>query len=229
MLKRPRKKNNEINDTGDSEIQTVYGDLITFIMMLFVLLFVMSYNDNKNADFITDFQVKFGDTEEVKQQTLTTDALLVSEIQNYIDNKDLEKNAQVVVDEFRVKLILNPPLLFDSGKADIKQSGYQLLDGLGPTFDNVFNPLIVEGHTDNVPINNEEFKSNWELSFHRAFEVVKYYMYKRKYDPKRLSAIGYGEYKPLVDNLTKENRQKNRRIEINIIRLTENEAAMQNM
>ena len=210
-------------DDGDSEIQQAYGDLVTFIMMLFVLLFVMSYNENRNSDFMTVFQIKFGEEQEEKQEALTTDILVSSRIEHYIKEEKLEDIAEVIVDEYRVKLILSPPVLFDSGKADLRPEGRDVLNGFAPIFDDVINPLVVEGHTDNVPINNEEFASNWELSFYRAFEIVKHFVYRRKYDPMRLSAMGYGEYKPIADNLTWENRQKNRRIEMNIIRLTAKE------
>tara|TARA_B100001989_G_C24510639_1_gene450222 strand:+ start:311 stop:985 length:675 start_codon:yes stop_codon:yes gene_type:complete len=206
-------------DGGSDEVQTIFGDLVTFVMMLFILLFVLSYNEEKTQDFITEFQIKFGEKVEEKQQTLTTDALIVSKIQHYIDKEKMEDIASVVVDEHRVKIILNDPVLFQSGKADLKQKGINTLKGLGKIFDNVFNPFVIEGHTDNVPINNDEFKSNWELSFYRAFSVVKYFIYKKKYNPTRLSALGYGEYRPLTTNDTKENRSLNRRIELNIIRL----------
>lgn len=220
----PRRKNKiivEDSDSGDGDVQTVFGDLVCFIMMLFILLFVLSYNENKTDDFITEFQIKFGELEQEKQQTLTTDALLVSKIEHYIDKEQLDEFAKVVVDEHRVKLILNPPILFDSGKAILKPEGKQVLDAAGEVYDTVFNPIVIEGHTDNVPINTNDYPSNWELSFFRAFTVVKHYIYTRSYKPSRLSAMGYGEFKPLVQNDTKFNRSLNRRIEINIIRLSE--------
>lgn len=222
MLKKKKKLVVESDtDTGDSDVQTVFGDLVCFIMMLFILLFVLSYNENKTDDFITEFQIKFGEKEEEKQQTLTTDVLLVSKIEHYIDKEQLDEFAKVVVDEHRVKLILNPPILFASGKAVLKPEGKRVLDSAGEIYDTVFNPIVIEGHTDNVPINTNDYPSNWELSFFRAFSVVKYYIISRNYTPKRLSAMGYGEFKPLVGNETKFNRSLNRRIEINIIRLSE--------
>ncbi len=222
MPKRKLQVNKQAGgDGGASEVQTIYADLVTFVMMLFILLFVLSYNDEKSQDFITELQIKFGEEVEDKQQTLTTDALLVSKINHYIKKEDLSEYAHVVVDEYRVKMILNPPILFDSGKVAIKQAGKKVLAGVGDIFDNVVNPLEIEGHTDNVPINTEEYASNWELSFFRAFSVVKYYIFSRGYDPIRMTAKGFGEYRPIVDNSTVLNRAQNRRIEINVIRITE--------
>lgn len=221
MLRRKNKIIVEDSDSGDGDVQTVFGDLVCFIMMLFILLFVLSYNENKTDDFITEFQIKFGEKELEQQQTLTTDALLVSKIEHYINKEQLDEFAKVVVDEHRVKLILNPPILFDSGKAILKPGGKKVLEAAGQIYDTVFNPIVIEGHTDNVPINTNDYPSNWELSFFRAFSVVKYYITNRNYKPSRLSAMGYGEFKPLVQNDTRFNRSLNRRIEINIIRLSE--------
>jgi len=223
MFKKNKEHEMEPMDDGDKEVSQAYGDLVTFIMMLFVLLFVMSYNENKNADFITEFQIKFGENKQEEQQTLTTDALLVSRIEHYIKKEDIVDESQVLVDEHRIKIILHPPLLFDSGKADLNKKGIKILEGIAPILDDVINPIIIEGHTDNIPISNDEFASNWELSFYRSFQIVKYFIHQKNYSPHRLSALGYGEHKPLFDNLTWKNRQKNRRIEINIIRVTPKE------
>ena len=219
--RKPQLQSQGADDGGSSEVQTIYADLVTFVMMLFILLFVLSYNDEKTQDFITELQIKFGEKVEDKQQTLSTDALLVSKINHYIKKEDLSDYAHVVVDEYRVKMILNPPILFDSGKVAIKNEGKKVLEGVGAIFDNVANPMEIEGHTDNVPINTQEYASNWELSFFRAFSVVKYYIFTRGYNPVRMTAKGFGEYRPLKDNLTAFNRAMNRRIEINIIRITE--------
>ena len=75
-------------------------------------------------------------------------------------------------------------------------------------------PVIVEGHTDNWPINSDMFPSNWELSMIRAVNVVKFFINDLEITPERLTAAGYGEYSPLVPNTTPENMAKNRRIKI---------------
>tara|TARA_Y100000591_G_C21793159_1_gene677745 strand:+ start:445 stop:1140 length:696 start_codon:yes stop_codon:yes gene_type:complete len=221
LRKKLSKPNQSIEDDGNSEVQTVYADLVTFVMMLFILLFVLSYNNEKTHDFMTELQVKFGDKVEDKQQTITTDVLLVSKINHYIKKEDLSEYAHVVVDEYRVKMILSSPVIFKSGKVDISSSGIEVLADVGAIFDDVMNPLEIEGHTDNIPIKTDDYPSNWELSFFRAFSVVKYYIFQRGYNPTRLTAKGFGEHRPLVDNNSSINRAKNRRIEINVIRITE--------
>jgi len=110
-------------------------------------------------------------------------------------------------------------LLFDSGKAKIKSEAYPLLDKVSSVLkDNMvqFN-VGIEGHTDNVPITRSNWKSNWELSSARALSVVHYLATDQGISPKRLSAIGYGEYQPVASNETKDGRKQNRRVEIVIL------------
>ncbi|MBG90925.1 MAG: hypothetical protein CL521_03805 [Actinobacteria bacterium] len=220
MTKR-RSPEPEAADDNDNVAQTVFGDLITFVMMLFILLFVLSYNEQKNADFVTQMQIKFGEKLEEKQQSMTTDALLVSKIEHYIEKEKLQDQTEVVVDEHRVKLIISPPVLFRSGRAEMRPEGYEIISAIGKVFEEVLNPLVVEGHTDDVPIHTAQYASNWELSFHRAYTVVKFLVQKFKFMPTRLSCIGYGEYRPIFPNDTLENRKKNRRIEMNVIRVSD--------
>jgi chemotaxis protein MotB len=215
------EEDDDSSDDASSEVQTIYGDLVTFIMMLFILLFVLSFNDNATGLFFSQMAEQFGGKETQAQESMTTDAILVSQLQNFIDREKLDEYAQILVDEQKVKLILSTPVLFDSGKAALKPGSFKLLDGLSSVFSGIENPIIAEGHTDSIPINNDEFESNWELSFHRAYSVVKYLISSKKYSPERLSAIGYGEYRPISDNKTAHGRSTNRRLEINIIRLTE--------
>jgi chemotaxis protein MotB len=210
-------------DEGD-EAQTVYGDMITFVMMLFILLFILTYNEQQDETFFTQMRLVFGAKEIQQEEAITSEELFVSKLQGYIEKEKLEEHARILVDEQKVKLILNPPVLFDIGKAKIKISGRKVIDDMAMIFTDVRNPIVIEGHTDNVPIYNEEYKSNWELSFHRAFSVVKHFIHKHRFTPKQLSAVGYGEYHPITKNDTAENRNKNRRIEINLIRVTEAES-----
>jgi chemotaxis protein MotB len=79
-------------------------------------------------------------------------------------------------------------------------------------------PIRVEGHTDNVPIHTKRFPSNWELSTIRAVNVLKYFANEGRIDPRRLSAVGYGESKPLVANNSPRDRAKNRRVEIVLLK-----------
>lgn len=110
-------------------------------------------------------------------------------------------------------------VVFDSGKAKIKSEVYPILDKVARILaENVpENDIGIEGHTDNEPIRYSGWKSNWELASARALSVLHYLIDKKRISPLRVSAIGYGEYRPVASNVNKEGRQLNRRVEIVIL------------
>ncbi len=111
---------------------------------------------------------------------------------------------------------------FDSGSAIVRRDSLQLLAKVSESLRDYKNAIRVEGHTDNVPINIPPFHTNWELSTARATNVVRYMIDRYGFEPKRLSAIGYGEFRPIVDNGTSEGRTKNRRVDL-VLMSRENE------
>lgn len=110
-------------------------------------------------------------------------------------------------------------VLFDSGKAKIKTTAYATLDKVATVLkENAPEYNIgIEGHTDNVPIRFSGWKSNWELSTARSLSVLHYLVDDEGIAPSRVSAIGYGEYRPVASNDSAEGRQLNRRVEIVIL------------
>lgn len=107
-------------------------------------------------------------------------------------------------------------ILFDSGKAKIRREAMPILNKVAAVLAEDVPQLNVgiEGHTDNVPIRASGWKSNWELSTARALSVLHYLVDDKDISPERVSAIGYGEFRPVASNDTKEGRQLNRRVEI---------------
>ncbi len=103
---------------------------------------------------------------------------------------------------------------FDSGQAHIKPEAYDLINTIAEAMTQYNNPLRVEGHTDNVPISNSQFPSNWELSTARAVNGLKYLIKHFDVDPNKISATGYAEFRPIADNATAEGRAKNRRVDL---------------
>lgn len=79
------------------------------------------------------------------------------------------------------------------------------------------NPVIIEGHTDSIPIKSGKYSSNWELSTARATSVINYIVASKRINPRRLSAVGYGEYVPIAENTSNSGRIKNRRVDIIIL------------
>ncbi len=118
-------------------------------------------------------------------------------------------------------------ILFNSGEADLKEGAMEALDLIALSIKDSFQldlgwDIRIEGHTDNVPINNSKFPSNWELSTARAISVVRVFIENDHFLPSQLQAMGFGEYKPVVENDTAENRRKNRRVELKINKKYEN-------
>ena len=136
--------------------------------------------------------------------------------QEIADDKE-SGSVTTAVDSRGVVITFNNVLLFDSGKADIKSDNTAFLLKVAKLINSVDNYVRVEGNTDNVPIQNSIYPSNWELSTARATSVVRFMIDKGKVAPERLSAVGYGEYRPVADNKSEIGRNKNRRIEIVIL------------
>ena len=115
-------------------------------------------------------------------------------------------------------IILSDNILFDSGKAQIKAGAKPVLDKVAQVIKTQVpdKNIGISGHTDNVPIKYSGWESNWELSSARATNVL-HYLLEMGVSPDRLSAIGYGEHRPIASNGTSAGRAKNRRVEIVIL------------
>jgi chemotaxis protein MotB len=136
-------------------------------------------------------------------------------------------NGQIQVTQLKDKLTVNlvEKILFDSGKAQIKPSGMEVLHRIGDVLKGVQDKDIrIEGHTDNVPVGprlRERYPTNWELSTARATNVVRYLHETAGVDPTRLIAAGAGEYHPVASNDTPEGQADNRRIDIVLVPSTQ--------
>lgn len=132
------------------------------------------------------------------------------------------ERGQITISELKGKLSVNmvDSILFDSGKAEVKKGGEEILDKVVAILKDVQDKAIrIEGHTDNVLISpslRKRYPTNWELSAARAINVTRF-LQKQGIPAGRLSAVAYGEWKPVGDNATPEGRAKNRRIEINLV------------
>ncbi len=127
------------------------------------------------------------------------------------DQEEVEFNAEYVV------LNMNGALLFDSGKSELRQEAYPLIEKLGKIIGIYDRNIIeVEGHTDNVPIHSAKYEDNNVLSMYRAYTVAGYLREVTSLDPGLIKSSGRGEYVPIADNSTTEGRARNRRVEIKV-------------
>lgn len=242
MAKRRKKK--ETPHVDESWL-IPYADLLTLLLALFIILFGMSSIDAQkfrqlasafNASLtggtgvlefpypIEDLDPSITEPEEEKEEELDKleDQHQLSEVQKkinaYIDEKNLNGKLQTTLTDEGLLITILDDILFDSGKANVRSSDVQLAREISQLL--VMNPprnVVVSGHTDNVPIKNAQFDSNWHLSVMRAVNFMKILLENDQLDPKLFSAKGFGEFKPVASNNTASGRQKNRRVEILVL------------
>ncbi len=134
-----------------------------------------------------------------------------------MDAGELGENVSVSMNAKGVFVEMKDAILFEPGSASLKVEGIDVLKQLEDLINDFDNELVVEGYTDDVPESSARFPTNWELSTARAVSVVRYLIDEENVDPERLSAVGYGEHRPMVPNDSVENRASNRRVNILII------------
>ena len=143
--------------------------------------------------------------------------------QHRLMQQEKAKAQEEYIDLNEKTITIPSEILFKSGEADLKEGAIEALDLIALSIKDSFQldlgwDIRIEGHTDNIPINNSKFPSNWELSTARAISVVRVFLENDHFLPSQLQAMGFGEYKPVVENDTAENRRKNRRVELKINR-----------
>jgi chemotaxis protein MotB len=138
-------------------------------------------------------------------------------VETLVGPEALGSKVRTKMDERGLVISLGEGGFFDSGSDILKPEGRTLLDAIASALVVTDNHIRVEGHTDNVPIRNSRFPSNWELSTARATTVVAYLIDRFKIAPERLSAGGYSEYWPVETNMTVEGRSRNRRVDIVVL------------
>lgn len=234
-----KKKSEEGGPTGNEWLGT-YADMVTLLMTLFVILYSMSSADEekiralsqafsviigKSADSILEYD-KFDGSEAVlggeskvdgSEDVNNTESQIYEKINDYIKENNLQSTIDIGKDDRGIVLQIRDSILFESGKSELINENIGILDTVNDIISTIDNSIIIEGHTDNIPINTSEYKDNWDLSSKRATNVLRYFTGTKGQDPTRFSIAGYGEYKPKVDNSTDENRTQNRRVNIIIV------------
>jgi chemotaxis protein MotB len=143
-------------------------------------------------------------------------------IEQNLKKSGAEHKVNVDVTKRGLVVSLKETGFFDSGDATVKQESLPLLAMVAKSLASYSNPIRIEGNTDNVPINSGRYRSNWELSTTRATNIVHYLIEKHNFRPDKISAVGYGEFRPLADNGSEGGRTRNRRVDI-VLLAKENE------
>jgi chemotaxis protein MotB len=137
-----------------------------------------------------------------------------SSIEAYLVKQGAQEKVSMTITRRGLIVSLKEAGFFDPGQAHIKSSAYDLINTIAEAMTQYNNPLRLEGHTDSTPISTAQFPSNWELSSARATNGLKYLLKYFDLDPNKISATGYGEFRPVADNATAEGRAKNRRVDL---------------
>ncbi|PKM81946.1 MAG: hypothetical protein CVU88_03605 [Firmicutes bacterium HGW-Firmicutes-13] len=232
MFKKKAKGNNQ---AGSPAWMTTYADMVTLLLCFFILLYSYSVIDAVKFDQImSSLQVSFLrekvgilessihlDTSaeqpaeyDVPDENLDEFYQTFLSLQIYLQEVGLDNDIKIRYEDRGIVLEMREAVLFDSGRADLKGESLELLEHINLVLEKLPNKILVEGHTDNVPINQPMFPSNWELSVLRATKVVRYLTEMKGLAPERFVASGYGEHNPIDTNETPEGRAHNRRVNI---------------
>lgn len=236
-----RKKKEQEASGGAPEWMTTYSDLVTLLLCFFVLLFAMSAVDaQKFKSVMQSFQggtgvmpgtgtIEENGTSTGGEDPLVTEEINLSElkasIDEYSENEGLSDKLLTQIDERGLIIRMVDTVFFDSGSADIKPETANLLDFVTDILireEFADKHIKIEGHTDSDPVSgNGKYPTNWELSAARATSVLRYLVEQKGIDGTRVSSAGYGYFRPIAPNDTPENKSKNRRVDLVILRTSE--------
>lgn len=151
-------------------------------------------------------------------------AALMGVITKYVKDNNLGDQIFVADKPQGIAITLSDRFLFDAGRAELKSPALPALRQLSGLFRGIGATVSIEGHTDNVPVNAASvYKDNWELSGARALSVLRFFLDKEGLSPDTFQYAGYADTRPAYDNTTAEGRQKNRRVELIVLRQLQEE------
>jgi chemotaxis protein MotB len=215
-----------------------YGDLVTLLLAFFVVMYSISQVSEGKYKVLSDsLNAAFRGTPttvspiEVGEHAATTIAAPIVQLPNDVKSMALRQLAEqaekamaplivqglvdVVKGNGKLSIAIRSDILFTSGSAALSTDAQPVIRLLGQVLGNFPVDISVEGHTDNVPVASSQFASNWELSAARAISVV-HLLVTDGIAPGRLSAVGFGEFRPALPNATPDGRNANRRVVLSV-------------
>lgn len=229
-LRHHKRRNKGADNENLDRWLLTYADLITLLLAFFVVMYSMSRVDNKKFGEVSDAlnAILKGGTSVLRYQqkpeatghgVLKLGSLRMAQIQIEERFKQLGKDEFLATEITERGLVVHilESTLFDVGSSDLKPNAREVLDLIAEQLVGRPNHIRVEGHTDDTPIQTSVYPSNWELSSARATAVVRYYSENRAIKADRISALGYGQFRPVAPNNSIENRARNRRVDVVIL------------
>ena len=221
-------------EEGVPQWVVTFGDLMSLLLCFFVLLLSFSEMDRRKYKMVSgSMKQAFGIQREKPvfesprgQKLIAKEfdqAVVLTKIEESIkpiidkvksEYEELKDAVELEIGEDTVTIRMMGETTFDTGKAELHPAFNPLLKKIGAVLSQTEGEIIIAGHTDNVPLSGGLYGSNLGLSMARAGSVAEYLLRASSIDPKRLSTMGFGEYRPLTSNDTAQGRRKNRRVEI---------------
>lgn len=228
-MRRKRKK-----DDGHENLERwllTYADLITLLLAFFIVMYSMSRIDAKRFGKMAEALngvLKGGTTvfKHVNDEDILKGhgllklgdlQMIQKQIEERFENLQRPEEVQTEITERGLVVHIMESALFKEGSAVLESRAMAIMDIVYEKIATLPNHIRVEGHTDDRPINTAVYPSNWELSTARATQVVRYFIENYGMAPDRVSALGYGEFRPVRPNNSIENRAQNRRVDIVIL------------
>lgn len=223
------KKKCDCPPPGAPAWMATFGDMMSLLLTFFILLVSFSsIQETKFHEAVGSLQGALGVLAELPKVPVKEDVDRPQERGQQQEDalrqsvEELRKQIKIIGDdalasisqsEKGLAIRLNDQLLFAAGQARVREDAYPLLDLVAETLAGHPQDVRIEGHTDDRPMSSSVFPSNWELSSARAASVLRHFE-NRGVDPRRLSAVGLGEWRPVASNESPAGRAKNRRVEI---------------
>ena len=202
----------------------VLSDIMTNLMLFFLILYVFSIQPESQAaaSFMSGFDSEAAQKEKEKKAEEVvkkfTEQDVAQKLAEELQKSGMKDLAEVQLTDKQIKINIAAPVLFASGKAELGRTSSEILGPVAAVLRKLPNDIIVEGHTDNVPIKSGDYATNWELSAARANAVVDLLAARYGVPQERMIAAAYGEHRPVAPNDTPQGRAQNRRIEIIVSR-----------
>ncbi|MES9736358.1 flagellar motor protein MotB [Peribacillus frigoritolerans] len=241
-----RKKKQRHEEHIDESWLVPYADILTLLLALFIVLFASSSVDAVRFQQLSnvfnqvftsgtgfmDFPSDSPSNEPTspEQRTGAEDLEMLgkneqeelTEVQErvnaYIEKNDLTDKLGTDLTDEGMLISIRENVLFESGVAEVRRENRKIAKEISELLVmDLPRNIIVSGHTDNIPIKNSKYESNWDLSVMRSVNFMKLLLENKDLDPEMFSAKGHGEFKPVASNETKKGRAKNRRVEILIV------------
>lgn len=236
-----RKKKQHHEEHADESWLIPYADILTLLLALFIVLFASSKVDEKKFQEIANaFNVAFSGSisfmdsgnsiNNMSDSSAKTDGYATendqlnnakNNLDKYIATENLSGVLETELREEGLAIRIRETALFPSGSATPLPDSGKIAADISRLIENLPNKIVISGHTDNIPISNGEFQSNWDLASRRSLNFLKLmFSVNANLKPEHFVVAGNSQYSPIAPNTSEEGRARNRRVEILIMRST---------